>query len=107
MGSLVLQFEELNQYPESTSSSSKILPILEPNLEPIDEHSPLSTTPFDPNLWFDFNLISELFQNAIVDLDCSAIVPVKNTETTFKYHYADSGSSPIHSTTLLRSSSCH
>ncbi|CAI9766951.1 unnamed protein product [Fraxinus pennsylvanica] len=40
MGSSVPQFEELNQYPESTSSSSKILPILGPKLESIDEHSP-------------------------------------------------------------------
>ncbi|CAI9782393.1 unnamed protein product [Fraxinus pennsylvanica] len=45
MGSSVLQFEELNQYPESTSSSSKILPMLELKLETIDERSPYLQPP--------------------------------------------------------------
>ncbi|XP_022871373.1 uncharacterized protein LOC111390551 [Olea europaea var. sylvestris] len=81
MGSSVIPFEDLNQYPDSTSSSSRILPKIEPKLEPIDEHSPFFTTPSDPNLRSKFHRISELFENAFTYPDSSTnIIPVKNSE---------------------------
>ncbi|KAL2506502.1 Histone-lysine N-methyltransferase family member SUVH9 [Abeliophyllum distichum] len=93
MGSSVLPVQDVNLYSETTSSSSKIIPKIEPKLEPLDDNSHLSTNPqppssspfpcssSEPNLCSEFSHISELFRNAFAYPDSCAIVPVNNVET--------------------------
>ncbi|KAL2530257.1 Histone-lysine N-methyltransferase family member SUVH9 [Forsythia ovata] len=93
MGSSVLPVQDVKLYPEPTSSSSKIIPKIEPKIEPLDDNFHLSTNPqppssspspcfsSEPNLCSEFYHVSELFRNAFAYPDSCAIVPVNNGET--------------------------